>query len=625
VIAADPTAWGIATGYHDAFGAWTDVPEQTVRTLITAMGGDPDDPASAPPDPWDVWVVRRGEQAPLMGPVSIHLENGGERRAEGGLPTDLPLGYHNLHPIEDGRPREHPTRLIVSPGVAAAPPAGPAWGLAVQAYAARSRASWGIGDLADLRELGALAQGLGARTLLVNPLDAATPASPRQASPYYPSSRRFRDLLYVAVEDVPGVATTPGVAELAARGHRLNVDRTIDRDRVAELKLRALELLWAARRGRRDEPGFARFRRDQGLALTTFATFCALAEELGGGWRSWPPEYRAPTSRAVDRFTREHPDRVRFHAWVQWLLDEQLRRAGDAIDLLRDLPVGFDPDGADAWTWRDLLALDVSIGAPPDQLGPEGQSWHLPPFVPWRLRTAAYAPIIETLRSAFRHAAGLRIDHVLGLFRQFWVPPDAPPSGGAYVTMPTRELLDVVALESHRAGAYVVGEDLGTVPDGVREELRARGMLRYQVLLFEDDDPGTWEELALASATTHDLPTLAGLWTGADATELRALGKSPDEGWEQKVRARIHTGAHATASATGQEAATAGHRLLSRARAHLVVAQLDDALGVEQRPNVPGTTDDERANWSLALPVALEDLAAHPGLRATAEAFEART
>jgi 4-alpha-glucanotransferase len=588
------------------------------------MGGDPDDADSVPPDPWDVWVVRRGEHAPLMGPVVIRLEHGGERHADGVLPADLPLGYHDLHPLADGRPREQPTRLIVSPGIAAPPPDRPAWGLAVQLYAARSEASWGVGDLADLRELGALAHRLGARTLLVNPLDAATPTTPRDASPYYPSSRRFREPLYLAIEDVPGIATTPGVALLAAEARALNAQRTIDRDEVGRLKHRALELLWEARAGRDDEPGFGAYRSEQGPSLASFATFCALAESLGGGWRSWPPEYRDASSRAVTRFSREHEDRVRFHAWVQWLLDEQLRRAGDAIGVLRDLPVGFDPDGADAWAWRELLALDVSIGAPPDQLGPEGQSWRLPPFVPWRLQAAAYAPIVHTLRSAFRHAAGLRIDHVLGLFRQFWVPPGGSPADGTYVTMPTRELLDIVALESHRARAFVVGEDLGTVPEGVREELRARGMLRYQVMLFEEGDPEAWEELALASATTHDLPTLAGLWTGADAAELRALGRQPNDGWQQAVRTRLRADAHATASSSGADAVLAGHRLLSRARARLVVAQLDDVLGVEQRPNVPGTTGEERANWSLALPVALEHLPDHEGVRATADAFAPR-
>lgn len=623
-VAADPGTWGIATSYEDAFGSRAEPPPATVRSFIAAMGGDPDDPEARPPAHHGVWVVRRGEAEPLWGPVLLRLEDGTERRVDDHLPTDLPTGHHDLYALDDGRVRQEPTRLIVSPGRAHPPPAERSWGLAAQVYAVRSASSWGIGDLADLRELGALAARLGARSLLVNPLDAATPTTPRPASPYYPSTRRFRDPLYLAVEEVPGAATVPAVAEIADEARQLLDDPTIDRDRVADLKYRALRLLWEGRRGRRDEPGFAAYRAEHGTALTRFATFEALAEEHGGRWRQWPEQYREPDGQPVRRFADEHADRVRFHAWLQWLLDEQLRRAGQPIGLLRDLPVGFDPDGADAWAWQDLLALDASIGAPPDQLGPEGQSWRLPPFVPWKLRAAGYAPLVATLRAAFRHAGGLRIDHILGLFRQFWVPTDGSPADGTYVAMPARELLDVVALESQRAGAFVVGEDLGTVPDGVREELAAREMLRYQVLLFEDRDPTEWDELALASATTHDLPTLAGLWTGADAQELAALGRSHDEEWAEQVRARLRAGAGGMTVSTGTDAATAAHRLLARARARLVLAQVEDAVAVERRINVPGTTDDERDNWSRALPVRLEELAEHPGMDATAEAFADR-
>lgn len=621
--AADPAAWGIATGYHDAFGTWATPTAATLRTFIATMDGDPDDPASRPPEHFGVWVVRQGAGDHLWGPVLLRLEDGTERRAEGHLPHDLPTGYHDLHALDGDRPREASTRLIVAPGHAHPPPAERAWGLAAQVYSVRSRSSWGIGDLADLRELGALAARLGARSLLVNPLDAVTPTTPRPASPYYPSSRRYRAPLYLAIEEVPGASTVPGVAEVAAEARRLNDEPRIDRDRIAALKYRALELLWEGRRGRSDEPGFAAFRARHGADLTSFATFEAVAEQHGGRWREWPVAYHDPDGEAVRRFAADHADRVRFHAWVQWLLDEQLRRAGATIGLLRDLPVGFDPDGADAWAWQDLLALDVSIGAPPDQLGPEGQSWRLPPFVPWKLRAAGYAPFVQTLRSAFRHADGLRIDHVLGLFRQFWVPVDGTAVDGTYVEMPARELLDIVALESQRAGAFVVGEDLGTVPDGVREEMAARQMLRYQLLLFEAHDPASWDELALASASTHDLPTLAGLWSGADAEELKALDRSHDDDWAEQVRQRLRDEAP-TAISTGADAAATAHRLLARARARLVLAQVEDALAVERRANVPGTSEDERDNWSMALPVPLEELADHPGLETTAETFTDR-
>src|SRR5581483_12268989 len=444
------------------------------------------------------------------------LEDGTALTVRERLPPDLPLGYHRLQPLDGGEP----TRLIVAPERCFLPPALRTWGWAVQLYALRSGASWGIGDLADLRRLARWSRdGAGAGMLLVSPLHAAAPLLPQQPSPYFPSSRRFHNPLYLRVEEAPGAAEADlDLHALATAGRALNAARRIDRDAVYRLKREALELLW---RRFRDDGAFARYRAEQGVGLEQFATFQALAERQGGGWHAWPEPLRRPDGAAVARFAREQAERVGFHAWLQWLLDQQLARAGAELPLLQDLPIGVDPDGADAWAWQDVLALDASVGAPPDFYNRQGQDWGLPPFVPRALRAAGYEPFIESIRATLRHAGGLRIDHVMGLFRLFWIPRGMEPSRGTYVRYPSEELLAILALESQRAGAFVVGEDLGTVEEGVRERLAALAILSYRLLWFEADPPAAFPRQALAAITTHDLPTIAGLWSGADLRHLR--------------------------------------------------------------------------------------------------------
>lgn len=608
--------WGVAAGYEDAYGEWTEVPEASRRVLVGAMGGDPE---SAPPDPWDVWVVRDGASEPLHGPVQLVLEDGTEQYADGRLPDDLPLGYHHLHPIHDGEVATAATRLIVSPGACYLPEDLRTWGLAVQLYAARSAASWGVGDLADLADLGSWAAGHGAGVVLLNPIDAPRPAERLDPSPYFPGSRRFRDPLYLRIEAVPGAELLAGdLGALARVGRALNADRDIDRDEVMRLKWTALEALWLrSGQGADVAAAVAHFATEVGPSLDRFATYQALAEEFGGRWRDWPEPYRTPSSPEVARFAGERDDRVAFHRWVQWLIDDQL--AAVPIGVMRDLPVGFDPDGFDAWDFGPVLADGVSVGAPPDRLGPQGQDWQLPPFIPWRLRAAGFGPWIETLRGAFRHADALRIDHVLGLFRQFWIPPGGVPADGAYVDFPTRELLDVLALESHRARAYVVGEDLGTVGAGVRDELAARRLLRYQVLWFEDDPPRSWSADSLGALTTHDVPTVAGVWTGADEARGRELGLDPDAEWYAHLRARLGAFGDVASDAPLDEALTAAHGVLGSAASRVVVTQLEDLLGSSERPNVPGTTLS--TNWTRALPAPLEQLQSDADVAARLDAL----
>ncbi len=595
-------ALGIWTTYHDAFGHRYDLSEDAAAQLLEAMDVAPGEPV--PDGREDVLVTgpHRGAWVPAG---ELEYEDGSRIRVDGPLPADLPLGYHLLR-RDDGVT----TTIISSPGRAPAHPER-IWGWAVQLYSVRSRRSWGVGDLDDLRELAGWSHEVGARTLLVNPMDAVVHEPDREESPYFPSSRRFRDPLYLAVERIPG-AQELGAEELERlRALATGDGRRIDRSRVVDAKLAALEQLWEQRGRREADPGFAAFVAEQGAALQRFATFETLSELHGGGFRRWPEDLRDPTSPAVARTAEAHAERLAFHTWLQWLLDEQLRAAGEAAPLMRDLPIGVDPEGADAWEWQEVLATGTTVGAPPDELGPEGQDWLVPAFVPWKLRRVAYRPIVETLRSAFRHAAALRIDHVLGLFRLFWIPPEGPRAG-TYVDQDRSALLDILALEAHRAGAYVVGEDLGTVMDGVREELVGRGMLRYRVLWFEQQEPAQWDRYGLGSISTHDLPSIGGLWTRAELDVLREVGAHVDTERIERMRRDLAARAGVDEDAEVADACVAAAHLLGGAGCDVVVSQLEDALGTTHRINVPGTNAEDRPdNWSIPLPVLLEDIPGH--------------
>ncbi len=556
-------------------------------------------------DSWTDGPVRLGHPgARLPARARLVTEDGRDLGAVDVLPPDLAYGYHRL--LHDDAEQ----LLIVAPQRCPRPDER-SWGWATQLYAVRSSGSWGIGDLADLRELGRWSRGLGAGFLLLNPLDAVTPVLPWEPSPYFPSSRRFRDPLSLRIEEIPGAASLGSRLDaLAAAGHELNAQRRIDRDRVAGLKLEALDELWRARRAHEDDRAFAAFRAELGEPLREWGTFCAAAELHGADWAAWPASLRERDPGALAAFAAEHADRVAFHTWLQWLLDEQLARAGAAIGLIADLPVGFAPNGFDAWSWQELLVADTSIGAPPDAFNTAGQVWNLPPFDPERLRAASYEPFTQTLRAALRHAAGIRIDHVMGLFRLWWVAAGDDPADGAYVDYPSEELLAIVALEAHRANALIVGEDLGTVAPTVRGQLAERGMLSYRLMLFEGTDLGAYPPLSLASVTTHDLPTIAGLWTGADLRQQRAAGLEPNEAGDAGLRATL--GGLVSSTAGAEEVILAAHARLAAAPSLLVAATLEDALRVAERPNLPGTTHSQAPNWSLALPQSLEQLEADP-------------
>jgi 4-alpha-glucanotransferase len=623
------------------------------------------------PTTWSLPPSRRGD-----GSATLKLEDGSSIRIEPGhgLPSDLPLGYHRIETSTG-----HTQSIICVPTSCPDPPDRPEWGWAVQLYAARSRESWGIGDLADLYGLNAWSASAGAGFVLVNPLHAASPGLGQQPSPYFPTSRVWRNPLYIRVEDISG-ANDVDLTEAVEAGRALNADRRIDRDRVWAVKRAALELVWDRLRSNTATSSwkaFSRYRAEQGQSLEDFATFCALMETHRSTWTDWTEDLKRPTGLGAKRFAAANAAHVGFHAFLQWAIDVQLASAATTgISLMTDLAIGVDRAGADAWAFQDCMALTTSVGAPPDEFATLGQNWGLPPFDPWKLRDAGYEPFVQTVRSALRHAGALRMDHVMGLFRLWCIPEGAGASEGAYVYLPFWDLLGIVSLEATRAGAYVVGEDLGTVEPYVREELASRKILSYRLTQFESVPASELPVTAMSAATTHDLATMAGLWTGTDlveqaragtrpnvngtiamrasmakraghelpdgqagldalvapvdpvdATTVRALLNDPTGGPDTLARVGDAVGMSTdevtqsldravSALRTGHGAGVASfieaiHAELASAPSVLIAATVDDAIAVEERPNLPGTID-EWPNWRIALPVPLEDVLADP-------------
>lgn len=568
------------------------------------MGADGDVPPGRP-----VWIVRPGATDRLPGRCLLELEDGTDLGEVDALSPDLPLGIHRLTPL-DGGPE---TTLISSPGRCHLPADLRIWGVAMQVPTTRSRAGWGRGDLADVGTLAGWLDQLGAGALALSPLHAPAPLTPIQPSPYYPSSRRWRSPLLLRIDDIHGASRDREVLELgaAARAAAATTTTEIDRDAVWRRQRAALERLWAARTPT-TTAALARWRAEQGPSLEGWARYCTLAELHGARWSTWPSALRHPDNRDVGRAAAAHDDRVGFHAWLQLLVQEQLEAASRGkVRLIQDLAVGVDPDGADAWLEQDLLARDISVGAPPDDFAPDGQRWGLPPYIPWRLRDAGYRPFAELVRASMSIGGGLRVDHVMGLGRLFWIPAGAAPSDGTYVRYSSHELLEVLALESARAEAIVIGEDLGTVEDGFRHELRAARVLSTRLVWFEHEPPERYPADALAMVTTHDLPTVAGAWTGADEDELEALGRPTPVDERGVLRQRLDALVDLAADAPVSEVVDAVHARLGRSGASLVLATLEDLCEVAHRPNVPGTTS-ERPNWSMALPLWVEDLVEDP-------------
>jgi 4-alpha-glucanotransferase len=605
MTAPSPRAWGLLPHHASTGSTRSGASAETVDALLAALGADrrrPDRDVDRP-----LVVVQgecaragRGEEGSSPAPSEVELEDGSTRACGERLPADLPLGYHHLH--AGGR-----SRLLVVTPPRCHLPAARGFGFAVQLYATRSAASWGIGDLTDLAGLAGWAAGLGAATLLVNPLHAGLPLLPIEPSPYFPTSRLFLDPLYLRPERAGG---DTDVSDLAAAARLLNRERRIDRDQVALLKMSALEREFIDTA----HPGEAETALKARPRLHDFGLFCALAERHGRDWRDWPRPLARRDPAAIRAAAAELAGRVRFHAWVQLQLDRQLEEAGAALPLIRDLAVGFHPGGADAWLWQDLVVPGVTVGAPPDSFNTRGQDWGIAAFDPWKLRAAGYAPFIETLRANLREGAGLRIDHVMGLQRLWCVPSGGGPADGCYLGYPAGDLLGIVALESVRHRATVIGEDLGTVPTGFRSRLRRRGLLSYVVLLFEDLPPARWPRQALAAVTTHDLPTVTGLWDGSDLRARRRSGLPASAAATLELVERLRQGGGPARDAESSAAVVHAHRRLAGSPCTLLTATLEDVAEVQERPNQPGSAG-ESPNWSLALPLPRERLQELPMAR----------
>lgn len=663
-------------------------------TLAVRQGGECSVPVHVPHEATvRVWVeLEDGTLSPDLGATGTPVltrEIRGERidRLDFPIPRTLPPGWHRLvATIDHGDPgppaqacsaaaassggpsgnapgshryEEESATLMVSP-MTIPFPAGlderPATGLAAQLYQIRSAESWGVGDLADLRGLlGWAGRDLGADFVLVNPMHAGEPLPPVEPSPYLPTSRRFASALYVRPEEIPEFPDQPDavrarVRALAAEAITGNSADTIDRDTSWRIKLEALRLIFASgmSRARRDE--FEAFTTDRGEELHLFATWCALVGVHGPRWSEWPEGLRAPGSAQVAEFAAEHDAEICFHEWLQWVVAEQraaaqdaARSAGMRLGILHDLAVGVHPEGADAWALHHALARGVSVGAPPDIYNQQGQDWSQPPLRPDALAEQGYRPLRDIVRAALRDAGGVRIDHILGMFRLWWIPAGLEPTQGTYVRYNHEAMLGVLALEAWRAGAVVVGEDLGTVAPGVREELADRGILGTSVLWFEQDDSGAplppegYRRSCMASVTTHDLPPTAG-YVDLVHVDIRArLGQLTGDPHEERRGAAEEIARFVDvlrergmpAGASPMDVSVGLHALLGAAPSRLLAVSVADLVGDRRPVNIPGTSD-EYPNWRVPLSgpdgeiVALEDLRSSALARRVMDTVSAR-
>jgi 4-alpha-glucanotransferase len=584
---------GVAVSYYDWRGRLVEVSDQTLATVLDALGNEPCPPPA---------------KAPVAGAVA-----------------------------------PFPDRL--------------SWGFAVQLYSVRSRGSWGHGDLRDLADLAAWSgRELGADFVLVNPLHAAEPLTPISPSPYLPMSRRHLSPLYLRVEDIPEYAgLSPGDrVRVDALGAPLRAaSRTaalIDRDAVWAAKRAALEIIYAAGLGPGRQAELDAFRDRHLEAVSDWATWCAIAEVHGPDWRTWPIVLADPRSAEVASLRRARADRVDFHIWLQWLAAQQAdaaqqaaRRAGMSIGVISDLAVGAHPGGADAWARQDVIVTGVSVGAPPDEFNQRGQDWTLPPWHPSWLAARAGRPLAELIAAATWHAGGLRIDHVMGLARLWWIPAGMAPDQGTYVRYDHELIGDVLCAEVARAQALAIGEDLGTVEPWLRDFLAHRRVLGTSMLWFErypdgtPRRPGEWRRGCLATVGTHDLPPAAAFLAGEQVTIRAELGLLTEPEAEERAAARRELDGWLAVLAreglltrqtgvTAEEFTIALYGYLARTPAMLIGVSLAEAVGERRPQNLPGTVN-EYPNWRIPLadgdgaPVLLEDLPAHAGVRAVAGAL----
>ncbi|MCR4379367.1 MAG: 4-alpha-glucanotransferase [Rhodospirillales bacterium] len=575
------------------------------------------------------------------------------------LPRDMACGYHHL--------RVKTAQHKASCQVIAAPPSAyrpdwlvkghrRVWGVACQLYALRSKNDWGIGDFSDLAIISGATAKLGGAAVGLSPLHALFPGCPERASPYSPSSRLFINPLYIDITAVPEFAACDALrtylsdSALMERKKAVVAGDQVAYSDVTALKLKSMAFLFndfetahPAGCGSDRRAAFDAFVKAGGDRLMRFATFEALHEHFNGCVADqWPEEYRHPDTPQCKKFVRTHINRINFFIYLQWEAERQLAavashctKDGMGIGLYRDLAVGVAPGGADAWIDAEAFVAGVKFGAPPDPFAPAGQDWGMPPFDPIRLREMAYAPYIDMLRSNMRHAGAVRIDHIMWIQHMFWIPHGKDGRSGAYVHYPKDDLFAILALESERNRCLVVGEDLGTVPEGFRERMEAEGILSYHLLHFQRHSDGlfhrpeAYRALSLAAPASHDLPTLAGFWMGKDLQLLADIGLiAGDEALEarrsQRVRERqlllaalidqglVDEDFSPTPNMDGVKTLIAAvHRFLARSPAAMMMMNLEDVIATTDQINVPGTVD-EHPNWRYRLHLDVEELVNDP-------------
>ena len=578
---------------------------------------------------------------------SLELESGEQRDGsldqQGRLASVDTPGYHRL------RIAGHQLTLAVAPPACPSVTeiAGPgAWGLTVQLYGLRREGDGGMGDTLALEAFARNAAAHGADALGISPVHAMFSVNHHQFSPYSPSSRLFFNSLHAAPEATLGDAPlrmaieTCGLTEELQRLEQLEL---IDRPAVSQSRQRLLRQLFEdfCKGGNAQQADFDSFRAAGGQALENHCRFEALHATLLDSdghpqhWRDWPEQYRDPNGAEVDRFAREQAREVSYHAFCQWLIARGLERAqiaarsaGMKIGLISDLAVGADGGGSQAWSRQEEVLATLSVGAPPDILNRAGQNWGICAFSPWGLKANGYRAFIEMVRANLAHAGGMRIDHVMGLMRLWVIPAGEGPENGAYLNYPFDDLLRLLTLEASRHNAVILGEDLGTVPEGLREKLAARNILGMRVLLFEQDDgrftpAPQWSADALATTTTHDLPTLAGWWQGRDIDWRIRAGHGAEEDRQQQLAERererrgLDAALHPYAGETSsrpldvENAIQASACFIGHTPAPLVLLPLEDALALEEQPNLPGTVDGH-PNWRRRYPGDSANLLDHP-------------
>lgn len=619
---------GLVWRYHDGAGQWREAPAESLRAVLAALGYAAEDDAAA----WESAHLLREDRARRTIPEWIviapdtparvalrgdspadwrlHCEDGEYRegRAEGSIALDpLPLGRHRLHVGNDM------AALLVAPARLADAPRG--WGVMAPLYGLKPEAGGGLGSYADLARAAAALGSLGADFLGINPVHAGFPEDPLNFSPYAPSSRRHLNVNHIAVE---GDAAGPEAG-------------LIDYPEALTARRAALKAAWRRFSDAGGDPGFDAWRAERGEGLARFAIHQALSEVEGAYWTDWPEPLRDPKNGAVHEFAASCVDRVSFHAWLQWRAECELgaaqkaaHDAGMHYGLYLDLAVGTHPAGAETWADPALFARGVSLGAPPDAFSADGQVWGVAPLSPRALVGNGFAVLAETLREQFRFCGLLRIDHILGFERAFWCPDGLP---GLYVTMPKEAMLAVARIEAARAGATIIGEDLGNIPDGLRADLHASGILGCRVAIFERDWQGdhgflpssSWDPQTLASFASHDLPTWRGWRKGRDIEWRASLGHvSGEAAAAERARRREDVAAFDALVGNDGDGPDVMHAFLARSGSRLVALQADDILDIEEQANLPGTVF-EHPNWRRRLPVAASAFAEEERFRRTAD------